>query len=141
LVGCDDIELIQAYETMNYLYTNDSKSRKLNSYVFEKLNSETAFLKNTSKEQSEILEIYLSNLDEVKHSYDRAIWFATYVMLPKLKKYLKGLQFLCFRKRSIKSSREKINNKLAEYNDIIPKKDLMEKKKLSGIQKSLKKDT
>ena len=137
LVGCDNMKLVQAFEAMVYLYSQNSKSEALNNHVNDYLISETQFLLLSNPEKSEILETYLGNLESVKHENDRVIWFALFIMLPALNKYAKSIQFLGFNMKSIKSSQKQIATKVQLYEELLPDKDLMNKKKESGIQSML----
>ncbi|MCF8054090.1 MAG: hypothetical protein K9K75_02580 [Deltaproteobacteria bacterium] len=137
LIGCDNIKLIQAFEAMLYFFGLKTKSEQLNTHATVNLHSESAFVKHDASKQTEILETYLNNLFSVKHENDRAIWFALHVVLPALNQYSNSLSFLGFNRNSIKSTKNILDTKIQVYKEFLPERNLMGKKKKSGIQAAL----
>lgn len=137
LLGCDDIELVQSYETLCYFIENDIKRKDLNLFVGENLKSITKFNSFTTEEKIETINSYLDHLYKIKHESYRTLWLILYVIIPKYKDFITGKQFLFFTKKSISNSRGKIIKLLDSNEDLLPSKDYMESARNGGIQNEL----
>lgn len=58
LLGCDDISLIQSYETLIYMIRNDKTRTNFNDFVKQNLKSEHLFKNQSPDKQSDILNTY-----------------------------------------------------------------------------------
>ncbi len=137
LLGCDDISLIQAYETLIYMTRNDKTRMSFNDFVKQNLKSEHFFRNQSPDKQSDILNTYWDYLDKIKHEKDRSISFIIEILLPSIKKYTDGKQFRCFSTEGIVTTRNIINNTLLEFKDVLPEKGYLMKTLSGGIQRAL----
>lgn len=137
LLGCDDISLVQEYETLIYMIKNDTTQTNFNEFVKNNLKSEHLFKSQTPEKQSDTLNIYWDYLDKIKHEEDRNISFILEILFPSLTKYTDSTQFCCFSKESIITTKNKINRTLSQFKDVVPEKGHIKKKMHYGIQKVL----
>lgn len=137
LIGCDDISLIQSYEALIYMINNDKTCSNFNEFVKHNLKSEHLFKGQTPEKQSDILNTYWDYLEKIKHEEDRSISFILEILFPSIKKYTDSKQFCCFSTESIITTRNKINNTLSQFKDVLPEKGYIKKKMYDGIQKVL----
>lgn len=137
LLGCDDISLIQSYESLSYIIKNDKTRMNFNEFVKHKLKSKHFFMSLAPEKQSDILNTYWDYLDKIKHEEDGSISLILEILIPSIKKYTDSKQFCCFSKKSITATRNKINITLSQFNDFLPEKNFIKKSIHDGIQKIL----
>jgi len=137
LLGCDDISLIQSYESLIYIIKNDKTRTNFNEFVKHNLKSKHFFTSLAPEKQSNILNIYWDYLDKIKHEEDRSISFILEILIPSIKKYTDSKQFCCFSKKSITATRKTIDITLSQFNNFLPEKGYIKKSIHDGIQKIL----
>ncbi|HHT9109072.1 MAG TPA: hypothetical protein ACFYD9_10545 [Candidatus Wunengus sp. YC64] len=137
LLGCDDISLIQSYESLLYMIKNDKTRTNFNEFVKHNLKSEHFFKSLSPDKQLDILNTYWDYLEKIKHEKDRSISFIVEIVLPFIKKYTDSKQFLCFSTKSILTTTNIANNTLSEFKDVLPEKGYIKKTLHGGIQKVL----
>ena len=137
LVGCDDINLIQSYETMIYLVKNERTRRTLNEFVKNNLKSVHFFENQNADKQIDILNTYWDYLDKIQHETDRVISSAIELVIPFIKKYIYKRQFLFFSKRNVNKLIAWETSILDNYKNILPEKEYWKKFISGGIQRAL----
>jgi len=137
LLGCDDIILIQSYETLIYMIKNNETKTYFNDFVKHNLKSKHFFKSQIPEKQSDILNTYWDYLDKIKHEEDVSISYILEILIPSIKKYTDSKQFCCFSKKSITATRKKIDITLSQFNDFLPEKGYIKKSIHDGIQKIL----
>ncbi|PCH49259.1 MAG: hypothetical protein COC22_06975 [Flavobacteriaceae bacterium] len=137
LVGYDDIEIIQIFSTLLYLYECDENRRHLNEFVKDNLKSMSGFLSKSEEEKEDILNTYYDLLGSLDHESNRIIVFVSEVVLPKLEAYIREKQFLLFKTSSAKRRIKNIKLVLNENSEYLPESGYMNKVKYGGIQGEL----
>lgn len=137
LLGFDDIEIVQIFETITYLNTNEQKREALNEFVKNNLKSQHMFATKSNQEKLDCLNTYWGYLDEIKHQTDRLIVFVAYLAIPKIRKYIKQKQFVPFSKESTRSVLDKIDDVLEQNLEIVPPQDFLQNLGKGGIAKFL----
>jgi hypothetical protein len=137
LLGCDDITLVQLFETINHLNLTEAGRENLNPFVKENLKSSHRFFKASPQEQTDLLTTYWDYLTGIEHETNRIIFFIVRIALPRLEKYINGWQFLLLPTRGVKKIIRRVREEEVEYQDLIPDNDFLEKIKSGGIQRAL----
>ena len=137
LLGIDDMELIQMFETLRYLSLNDTNRLRLNSFVQDNLKSRHGFTLLKKEERSDVLNTYWDYLESINHENNRMIAFILQILAPKLTNYIKGNKFLFYSRKSAKILTYKIKTDQEKYADLIPASSFFEDTKSGGIQNSL----
>ncbi len=137
LVGYDDIELVQVFDTLVYLYESDENRLHLTDFVKGNLKSMGHFLSMSNEKRNDVLNTYWDILDSLEHESNRVMLFVRDAVLPRLKSYVHGWQFLFFRTSSAKHAIELIEKSVNANREMIPDSDYMEKVKNGGIQRAL----
>ncbi len=137
LVGYDDIEIIQMFHTLLYLYETDENRKHLNEFVKNNLKSTHDFLSKNREQQLDVLYTYFDLLNTLDHESNRVIVFVSGVALPKLENYINSRQFMFFSTSRAKENVNKIKDLLVENKGSIPEPDYMEKVREGGIQGEL----
>lgn len=137
LIGGDDIEIVQMFNTLLYLHENDINREDLNSYVKKHLKSVHDFLQYTPEKQLDLLFTYHDHLTSLNHESTRIIVFVWEMILPKIKAYIKQFQFLLFSTKQARLNIQKLETLFNENSDLLPDKDYMDKVKMGGIQGEL----
>lgn len=137
LVGYDNIEIVQMFDTFLYLYEQDENRKHLNTFVKENLKSMSGFLAKDDGERNDILNTYWDLLNSIDHETNRTLVFIRDIILPKLTGYVKGIQFLFFRTSKAKKIIEAIDSAIEKNCEILPDREYMEKVRYGGIQGEL----
>ena len=137
LIGYDNIEIIQAFQTLLYLYETDDNRSHLNEFVKQNLKSTHFFLTREKEKQDDILYTYHDLMTTLNHECNRVILFAAETMLPILNKYISNKQFALFSTSNAKKIINKTQSIIVEYKDVIPESGYMGKVKHGGIQGEL----
>lgn len=136
-VGYDDIELVQMFDTLVYLYESDENRSHLNIFVKDNLKSMANFLSLGNQQRNDVLNTYWDILSSLEHEENRLLVFVRDIVSPRLKSYIKGYQFLLFRTSSAKKKIEDIESLIEKSEKLFPKPDCMERVKHGGIQGEL----
>lgn len=137
LLGYDDIELVQMFETINYLSLNDNNRLNLNSFVKENLKSQHKFSNLSDDKQKDVLNTYCDYLGSIEHEENRLIAFISAIVIPRMRSYVGKPQFLPFSTRAAKGILTKLEADQVEYADLIPEPDFFQRSKMGGIQGAL----
>lgn len=137
LIGYDDLELVQAFDTLIFSYESDENRLHLNEFVKKKLKSMKSFLSFDLNEKTDILNTYWDILDALDHESNRILFFVRYIILPRLKTYINSKQFFLFKTSAAKRRIIDIEQMIITNNDSFPKPDYLEKIKDGGIQRAL----
>jgi len=137
LVGYDDIEIVQIFDTLVYGYQLDENRVHLNEFVKHNLKSTLGFLAKDKHTQSDVLFTYHDLLTTLDHEANRTIHFAVYIALPRLEKYIGECQFLLFSTKNAKNKVKQMNKLIEINNDSIPEPEYMGMVRLGGIQGEL----
>jgi len=140
LVGYDNIQLLQAFETILYLNRNDKTRNNFNEFVKQNLKSENSFKNKNQDEQIDILNTYWDYLDKIEHETNIVIAFVLYLFLPSVREYINRKYFLFCSKRNITTLLENATELQKIFKDIVPKSNFIEKSAKGGIQKIIKQD-
>lgn len=136
-VGYDDIELVQMFDTLVYLYGLDENRAHLNEFVKRNLKSMSGFMSMGSERRNDVLNTYWDILSSLNHEEDRLLVFIRDVVSPRLKSYINGYQFFLFRTSSAKKKIEAIEVIVEENKDLFSDPGYMEKVRHGGIQREL----
>lgn len=136
-VGYDDIELVQMFDTLVYLYEEDQNRKHLNEFVKENLKSMNGFLSMAPEKQNDVLNTYWDILSSLDHEANRVMFFVRDVVVPRLHAYIKEFQFILFRTGKAKKKIGAISALAEEYKEILPGPDYMESVRTGGIQREL----
>lgn len=137
LVGYDDIELVQIFDALIYLYELDENRTHLNEFVKQNLKSMDGFLSEEENVQHDILNTYWDILDSLDHEANRIMLFVRDTVSPKLSKYVNGFQFTFFRTSGANEKIKFIDSLVEENKSLYPEPGYMEKVRLGGIQREL----
>lgn len=137
LLGCDDISLIQSYETLVYMAEDDKTRASFNAFVESNLKSEHLFKSHTKEKQTDILNTYWDYLERLKHQKDRSISFALEIVLPSILNYVGNKQFWCVSTKGILATASKIKNVVSDFKEVLPEEGYIQKTMHGGIQKAL----
>jgi hypothetical protein len=137
-LGYDNLELVQVYDMLLYLFRSDSARSSLNNFVKENLKSMDGFLKTDESERIDILNTYIDYLYRLEHEANRLIFMIAYNVLPRLEEYVSSYKFAFYSTKHAKKTIEMTKNILRDNAEHIPKQDFMEKVKNGGIQSELK---
>lgn len=135
LVGYDDIQLLQAFETILYLNRSDRIKNSFNDFVKLNLKSELSFMNKNQDEQVDILNTYWDYLDKLDHREDRIIAFILHIFIPKVRQYIKRKCFLLYSKKNIRTSLNGVVDLHCKNKNIIQDSNFFEKSISNGIQK------
>ncbi|MBU2709137.1 hypothetical protein KCM76_24290 [Zooshikella marina] len=138
-LGYDNLELVQMYDTLLYLYRSDSTRKSLNDFLKDKLKSMDGFLQKSEPEKLDILNTYIDYLDRLQHEANRLIFMVSHNVLPSLEDYLKSYKFWFYStshaNKTIKMIKDIMRNNVA----YMPESDFMERVRHGGIQREIKK--
>jgi len=137
LIGYDDIELVQIFDALIYLYELDDNRVHLNEFVKQNLKSMDVFLSKKENLQHDILNTYWDILDSLDHEQNRIMVFVRDVVSPRLSKYVNSFQFLLFRTSGATERVKLIDKLIEEYSELFPESGYMEKVRHGGIQRVL----
>lgn len=137
LVGYDQIELVQMFDTFLYVSSVDDNRLHLIEFVKSNLKSVNDFLSRQSQEREDILNTYWNILESLDHEHSRILFFVRDMLLPSIRGYMQGYQFLLFRTSSAKKKISTIVSLIEENIDTFPKEGYMEKVRNGGIQGAL----
>ncbi|NJA05490.1 hypothetical protein HC024_07100 [Methylococcaceae bacterium WWC4] len=138
-LGYDNLELVQVYDALLYLFRSDSTRKSLNEFVKEKLKSMDEFLKKDEPERIDILNTYIDYLDRLKHEANRLIFMISYNVLPRLEVYLLSYKFWFYCTNHAKKTIRMIKEIIERNAEYIPEPDFMEKVRNGGIQNEINK--
>lgn len=137
LVGYDDIELIQMFDTFLYVSEADENRSHLLDFVKSHLKKFCEFKSKSPEEQEDILNTYCDILENLDHESSRVLFFVRETLLPKLNKYIKEFQFILFRTSKVKEKANLIASLIENNPDSFPDEGYMEKVRYGGIQSAL----
>ena len=140
LIGYDDIDFLQSFETILYLYKIDNTKNGFNEFVKSNLKRELVFNNKNQDEQFDILSTYWDYLDRLSHEEDRLIAFILHIFLPRLQQYINRIGFLLYSKKNIKNQIDKAKYFSNEYQNIIPNSNFFHESISGGIQRIIKDD-
>lgn len=140
LIGYDDIQLLQAFETILYLNRIDKTRKSLNEFVKLNLKSELSFENKSQDEQIDILSTYWDYLDKLDHEKNRTIAFILHIFLPRVRQYINRMRFLLYSKKNITTQLDGAAELHNKYRSIIPEPSFFEKSVSGGIQKIMRED-
>jgi len=138
-LGYDNLELVQVYDALLYMFRSDSARSSLNDFVKENLKSMDGFLQKGEAERIDILNTYIDYLDRLNHEAHRLIYMIAYNVLPRLEDYISSYKFMFYSTGHAKKAIQMTKSILRENADYIPNPDYAEKVKNGGIQNELKK--
>jgi len=137
LVGYDDIHIVQAFDTLLYLHSDDSNRLALRAFVAENLKSKKHFLELSVADQQDILNTYWDHLRALEHDGKRLAAFAFYIVSPMLRAYASSKTFRFFSTKAILETLESISSLQSEYRDFVPTQEFLSQSRDSGIQGAL----
>lgn len=137
LVGYDNIELVQMFDTFLYVSSADENRTHLIDFVKSHLKKVSEFKSKNDEEKDDILNTYWDILESLDHESRRVLVFVRDMLLPSLNRYIKGNQFILFRTSSAKSKISSIDSLIESNQDSFPEKGYMEKVRQGGIQGAL----
>lgn len=137
LLGCDSIELIQIFETLNYLSSNEVNERNLNKFVTENLKSRHTFIGLDEARKTDVLNTYWDMLESIKHANERLLSFVSFGVAPKFESYVAKARFRFFRKSSCNKSLADIRNTASEFAEVYPDSDFIKRSVAGGIRNVL----
>ncbi|MGH8042076.1 MAG: hypothetical protein ACREPN_08550 [Rudaea sp.] len=137
LVGYDDIRIIQAFNVLQYLYSNDSNRLGLRSFVAENLKSKKKFLDLNVEQQHDVLNTYGDHLRALEHEGKRFAAFAFHVLSPTLRKYASSVKFRLFTTKPIFETLDRIASLQLEYKEFVPPQEFFRQSRDGGIQGAL----
>ena len=138
-LGYDNLELVQVYDMLLYLFGSDSTRKSLNDFVKDKLKSMDGFLQKSESEKIDILNTYIDYLDSLEHEANRLIFMISYNVLPRLEDYLKSYKFWFYSTSHAKKTIKMIKDIMQSNVEHMPKSDFMERVRHGGIQSEIKK--
>ena len=137
LVGYDNIELVQTFDTLLYIYGTDENREHLLEFVRSNLKKANKLLSEGKEEQQDILNTYWDILESLDHESSRVLLFVRDILLPNLTSYISGYQFFLFRTSVAKNRIATITSLIESNQDSFPEESYMEKIKHGGIQRAL----
>lgn len=137
LIGYDNIDLLQTFETMVYLSSITSSNNDFNNFVKDNLKNSILFFGKTEDERNEILNIYWDYLSKIEHREDRLIAFILYIALPLIDSYTKQRQFMLYKKQNFHNHFKQVSLICEKYKNILPNKDFFHKSVSGGIQNAV----
>ena len=137
LVGYDDIELVQMFDTFLYVSGADENRLHLLEFVKSNLKQVNDYLSKSEEEREDILSTYWDILESLDHEQRRVLVFVRDMLLPSLNHYINGYQFLLFRTSVAKNKISSIVSLVKENMDSFPEEGYMEKVRHGGIQGAL----
>jgi len=137
LLGYDDIELVQMFDSLLYLYENDINRTDLNRFVSNNLKSAHDFISNTPEKRKDILYTYYDYLNSIDHESNRIIFLVNSRILLSLTKYLCRGKFSLFSTCQAINAAKKIEKLLIDNKDIVPEEEYMVNVINGGIQNEL----
>ncbi|MEQ5803037.1 hypothetical protein [Halomonas sp. H10-9-1] len=137
LIGYDNIKIIQAFDTLLYLNSDDTNRLALRSFVADNLKSKRKFLEFSDEQQADVLNTYWDYLRSLEHEGKRLAAFSFYVFVPMLRTYISAKKFAIFRTRAISNTLDQIEFLRKQYQDVVPPPDFFEQTRDGGIQGEL----
>jgi len=138
-LGYDNLELVQVYDTLLYLFRSDSARSSLNHFVKENIKSMDGFLQKEESDRIDILNTYIDYLDRLEHEAKRLIFMIAYNVLPRLENYISSNKFIFYSTGHAKKTIQMTKDILRDNAAYVPKHDFMETVRNGGIQSELKK--
>jgi hypothetical protein len=138
-LGYDNIELVQIYDSLLYIYKSDSTRRSLNDFVKLNLKSMDGFSKKDTDQQIDVINTYIDYLCRLEHEANRLLFMITYHVLPKLESYTNSYKFWLYSTKNANRTIINIKEIIRNNAEHIPELDFMEKVRNGGIQNEIKK--
>ncbi len=137
LIGNDNIELIQAYEAMIGIDSDNKTRLSFNQFTKENLKSQNSFFKFAPDVQHDLLNTYEDYLYSLEHEMKRMASFIVKALVPQLQLFTRENEFFFYfrAKGKIYKSIKKINNVVKNYESIFPEEGYIEKRGNGGIDK------
>jgi len=137
LVGYDNIELVQMFDTFLYVSSADENRAHLLDFVKTHLKKVSEFKSKNKEEKEDVLNTYWDILESLDHESRRILVFVRDILLPNLSKYIKENQFILFRTSTAKSKVSSITSLIESNQDSFPEEGYTEKVRKGGIQGAL----
>jgi len=137
LVGYDNIQIIQAFDTLLHLHADDTNRLALRAFVSQNLKSKRQFLELSDDHQHDILNTYWDYLRSLEHEGKRLTAFAFHILAPMLRRYIGAKKFWIFRTKSISETLDSIESLVSQYADFVPSQEFFEQTRDGGIQGAL----
>lgn len=137
LVGYDNIQIVQAFDTLLYLHADDTNRLALRAFAAENLKRKRQFLELPHEQQGDILNTYWDYLRSLEHEGKRLAAFAFYIFAPMLRMYISARKFTLFRTKSISETLDRIEDLHQQYQDFVPSQNFFEQTRDGGIQGAL----
>ena len=134
LVGYDNIQIVQAFDALLYLHSNDANRLALRAFVAENLKSKKKFTECSNEHQQDLLNSYWDYLRALEHEGKRVIAFVFYIFTPMLGRYVNSRKFNLFSKETISSMLDRIESLQSEFSDFVPPREFFEQSRGGGIQ-------
>lgn len=137
LVGYDNIQILQAFDTLLYLHIDDTNRLALRDFVAVELKSKKKFLEIDRDHQTDVLNTYWDYLRALEHEGRRLIAFSLYILVPLLREYVGSKKFMLFRTKSIAETLERLEGLQKQYQEFIPGPEFFQQSRDGGIQGAL----
>jgi hypothetical protein len=137
LVGYDDIRIIQAFDALLYLHSDDSNRLALRSFVAKNLKSKKNFLELSVEHQHDTLNTYWDYLRALEHEGKRLAAFAFHIFSPMLRGYAGSKKFKLFTTKPIFETLDRISSLQSEYKEFVPSQEFFKQSRDGGIQGAL----
>lgn len=137
LVGYDNIEIVQMFDTLLFLHEQDANRVHLNEFVKIHLKSIGSFLSKNSGEREDVLNTYWDLLSSIEHESNRVLIFIVGILSPKFTSYINSWQFILFKTAGPKNRLREISALAEKNHELIPDEGYMEKVRHGGIQNAL----
>ncbi len=137
LVGYDNIQIVQAFDTLLYMHADDTNRLALRSFAAENLKSKRQFLELTREHQNDILNTYWDYLRSLEHEGKRLAAFAFYIFAPMLRTYIGARKFALFSTKSVLETLDRIEGLHRQYQNFVPSQNFFKQTLDGGIQGAL----
>jgi len=137
LVGYDNIQIVQAFDTLLHLHTDDTNRLALRAFVSENLKSKKRFLEASEDHQADVLNTYWDYLRALEHEGKRLAAFTFYIVVPMLRTYIGSKKFALFRTKSISDTLDQVQGLHGQYKEFVPGPEFFQQTRDAGIQGAL----
>lgn len=137
LVGYDDIQILQAFDTLLYLHADDTDRLALRAFVAKNLKSKKQFLELKEDHQADVLNTYWDYLTSLEHDGKRLTAFVFYIIVPMLRTYIDSKKFALFRTKSISGTLDQVQSLHGQYEEFVPGPEFFQQTRDAGIQGAL----
>lgn len=137
LVGYDNVQIVQAFDTLLYSHTDDTNRLALRDFVAIELKSKKKFLEKGQEHQADVLNTYWDYLRSLEHEGRRLSAFSFYILAPLLRSYIGSRKFTLFRTKSISDTLDSLESFRRQFQEFIPGPEFFEQSRDGGIQGAL----